>query len=864
MRAELPWNIAGIPPEAREAARAAARREGLSVGEWMTRRILRSFSGMEEDAMPIERAHLDAWGLPPSNAARRDTEDMLARVGRSEAESSEVFRRIEDHMRGLSRRLDSSERSHSESNRVLSRTAQEINIATREQAQAFDQLGLNVMALAERLERVERSAVSDGIREAVKALHQGLSRLADQVTQTASNSATQAGNLATSLEQLASRLGAARVDSEDADKQLAQRIMTVENVAHKNAAHLDDRLTRFEETAGAGLDALEQRIEKRLANAEKTAESHTSAINHALEKIDTAASARAAEQVESQRRAAFVEENIQGLRDAIERMEARATDPALEQRLGHVEQHLGSIIERLDRESPAAPLQQSLESLTKRLESLEQNHNDLLAEVRTGAHHAQDIPPIFENQNAAHIGNEPPQPLPGAFDVPPFPEAEAESRPGFGYSTPAQASFQPDPFADGSPDQFLYGNDASEHAPPPEAASSLLADNFPPHVDYEPHFEAPPEPASSDSEPENFLAQARRTARTAAEKAEAGRQRHGFPWSRTATASGEDEGHPRYIIPAAIALIVALAVAAGLVLSQRASIRPADNSSPAPGKSAANDPNFTLPQPPGDETQFVVAPAVPTDNSAQTAQPASGRSSTATPASRTTGKQSEVVRNAPVHQVPDSANQVSLTRVAQLAAKGNPAAEAILGLRYLDGTGGTERNMPQAVKYLTAAAEHGQAVAQYRLGTLYERGDGVTASGAKASHWYQLAANQGNRKAMHNLAVAYASGSTGKKDMAEAARWFTKAAALGLSDSQFNLAVLYERGDGVPQSLTEAYKWYSIAAATGDSESKARVAVLRSQLSDSDRATAEKSAATFHAAPLNRSANVPPEPADLG
>jgi localization factor PodJL len=44
MRAELPWNVAGIPPEAREAARAAARREWLSVGEWLTRRILRSFS----------------------------------------------------------------------------------------------------------------------------------------------------------------------------------------------------------------------------------------------------------------------------------------------------------------------------------------------------------------------------------------------------------------------------------------------------------------------------------------------------------------------------------------------------------------------------------------------------------------------------------------------------------------------------------------------------------------------------------------------------------------------------------------------------------------------------------------------------
>ncbi len=76
--------------------------------------------------------------------------------------------------------------------------------------------------------------------------------------------------------------------------------------------------------------------------------------------------------------------------------------------------------------------------------------------------------------------------------------------------------------------------------------------------------------------------------------------------------------------------------------------------------------------------------------------------------------------------------------------------------------------------------------------------------------------------------------------------------------------MLYERGDGVPQSLLDAYKWYSIAAAAGDTESKARIGVLQTQLSDTDKAAANKSAATFHAAPLNRSANVPPEPGDLG
>lgn len=113
MRAELPWNVAGIPPEAREAARAAARREGLSVGEWLTRRILRSFSDLGDDAAPFttpsygagNSASLDSWGLPQSAAARRDSEDMLARVSRSEAESTDSWRRIEDQLRGVARRL---------------------------------------------------------------------------------------------------------------------------------------------------------------------------------------------------------------------------------------------------------------------------------------------------------------------------------------------------------------------------------------------------------------------------------------------------------------------------------------------------------------------------------------------------------------------------------------------------------------------------------------------------------------------------------------------------------------------------------------------------------------------------------------
>ena len=143
------------------------------------------------------------------------------------------------------------------------------------------------------------------------------------------------------------------------------------------------------------------------------------------------------------------------------------------------------------------------------------------------------------------------------------------------------------------------------------------------------------------------------------------------------------------------------------------------------------------------------------------------------------------------------------------------------------------------MKWLQKAADAGQAVAQYRLGTLYERGQGVAANPTMAAHWYLAAANQGNRKAMHNLAVAYAEGAAGKKDMAEAARWFSKAAALGLSDSQFNLAVLYERGDGVPQSLIDAYQMVFHRRGRGRYGIQARAsACCRRNCRDADRAAA--------------------------
>lgn len=860
MRAELPWNVAGIPPEAREAARAAARREGLSVGEWLTRRILRSFSGMDEDAGFESRgpsgAALDSWGLPPSAASRRDTEEMMARVGRSETESNEAWRRIEDQLRGLSRRIDSSERSHGESNRVLSRTAQEMNIAAREQAQAFDQLGLNVMALNERLERLERSAANDGIKEAVKALHQGLSRLADQITATANNSAGQVVQLTSSLEQLASRVGQARVDAEDAAKALDQRInasemavdarlRAVEQAARETITALERRIEAAEKALEQRMDAVDKSMETRLAAVEKTAQFNTNALDHALEKIEASANHRATDQVENQRRAASHEESLNRLEDSIARLEMRLPDAEFERRLDNIERSVSGMADRLDRYDPAERFDAAMHAVSHRLESLEKDHGDLISELRARVLRPVE-PPAYEAPKPEPVRPEPPRyepPPQSAFEVPPLagpPPVETSAyeppHPGDAFgSTPHDFSFEL----------------------PPEAG----ADPFAPPPDFEEVFADAPQP-------ENFLAQARRAAREAAEKAESER-RGGLAglFQREPGIEGE-QAKSRTLIPVIVALVVVMAAAAALILSQRAKTpeQPAVSRTAAPAT-----PPALVPATKANPNPFIVAPqSTPSQNSAaQSTAPKAGDArnfNTQRAEPRTESlpapQAQRLASKASANPAPPAAlHSAQPDKVVQLANAGNPTALTILGLKAVDSQ---PANLPDAVKFLSQAAEKGQAVAQYRLGTLYERGQGVAADPVKAAHWYELSANQGNRKAMHNLAVSYASGVGGKKNMAEAARWFAKAAAQGLSDSQFNLAVLYERGDGVPQSLLDAYKWYSIAAASGDAESKQRMGVLATQLSDPDKAAANKSAATFHAAPLNRSANVPPEAADLG
>ncbi len=343
--------------------------------------------------------------------------------------------------------METAERSQSENNRALSRAATEMNIATREQAQAFDQLGSHVVSLKERIDRVEQAGRHDALKEAVKGLHTGLERLADQLTQNANQSATQVSALASNLETLAGHVGESRSNTETTAQILEQRI-----------AALDDRIYSIEKAAHANANAAERAIEA-LQSAHRD---HGAQAEH---------------------RDAATSGAISRLEDNISKLEGRGTDPDVDQRLSRIEKSLGDIAARFEDDEPATAraIEDSLKKLLNRVEATENRQRDTVSEFRAVLNEtatrltALETKPVPVAAAPAQAAFAPPPPAPTfaaapAFDTPPFPDTPTPGAP-----PPFATHNDPFPAAD---DPFMP--QAFDAPPPPfaEEASFEPATGF--------------------------------------------------------------------------------------------------------------------------------------------------------------------------------------------------------------------------------------------------------------------------------------------------------------------------------------------------------------------------------------------------
>lgn len=163
----------------------------------------------------------------------------------------------------------------------------------------------------------------------------------------------------------------------------------------------------------------------------------------------------------------------------------------------------------------------------------------------------------------------------------------------------------------------------------------------------------------------------------------------------------------------------------------------------------------------------------------------------------------------------------ALKELRPLAERGNAKAQYRLGRMYEFGQG-VAVDKAQALVWLRKSAAQGDSEAQLELGVMYATGDGVKQDDKMAVELFRKAATQGEATAQYNLGLMYAKGDGVQKDYAQAVAWFRKAAEQGEVRAQFKLGVVYQQGEGVAQDDVLAFANYAIAARDGDAEALAQ------------------------------------------
>lgn len=109
------------------------------------------------------------------------------------------------------------------------------------------------------------------------------------------------------------------------------------------------------------------------------------------------------------------------------------------------------------------------------------------------------------------------------------------------------------------------------------------------------------------------------------------------------------------------------------------------------------------------------------------------------------------------------------------------------------------------LRQLTRKAEQGDVTAQFNLGRIYYKGQGI------------------------------------KRNYPEALKWFKKAAQQAHGMSQYHLGLMYDKGHiGVPRNNVDAYIWYGFAAEQGVEDAINNIVIVESQMTTSEIAIAKK------------------------
>lgn len=711
----------------------------------------------------------------PIHAARADMERRLEEVLRTA--NPEKIERLE---------------------RAISNLQNQIQVSEARQADAIEAMSSQVDRLSRAVDDRLRAVEARGDERSIDEVRREIANLADTIDARlgAAESSTRAdiGRLNTAVEDKLQALEKRSANAIDAvGEQVAIVAERLQRRHDESIQRLNDRMA---ESAVAGrtlenseIDRLADRLDERVKESEHRS---AQAIGQIGEQV-----ARAVERLQSQ------------ALDSQRAFETRLADSGrtYETKLSDVLSEVQRRMEESAEQTAAAliPVQKTVSSLARRLESVEDAHGD-----QPAPQVSRDIPAAADDYVLIDdAGEEARRILQAELEIADNTDEAPES--------PDIVGVEPPPF-DKSPDPrdahlFDEGTAPAKSGAEPanriedllEADDELLApapspDGF--------VADLPPDDGL-DRLPANYLEEARRAARQ-------GRR------IETVTSSGR-KGLGRGPLIASAVLTVAVAGGAAFTVMR--------------GKQEAQGDDFAKRDATAPEAAAAPAGATDTVLFSET-DPGAGL--LAEDATATTNPTAATTPALASSAVSDPGAKPPLT-LADAVRAGDPVALHDQALEML-----ASGEKARAVQLLREAASRGLVMAEYRIAKLYERGEGVPRDMAASRSWTEKAAIGGNRLAMHDLAVFYAEGDAGPQSYAAAVEWFRTAAELGLVDSQYNLAVLYEQGLGLSEDKAEAAYWFEVAGRAGDQDAGRRARALLSEMQPTQSESIKRRARAFN------------------
>lgn len=396
MKPGIPWSVKGIEPETREAAKDAARRSGMTLGEWLNSKILDSAD--EHESAPAARHQRATPARADTSIRLEDIAEQLSRIARREQNTapasyvSENRMEDEENLAKILNRIESNERQTVEAftavnerlavlSRQVLQTAKMPTISKPEEPAAFKSLETAVRNIVEHIEISERRT-----RDSLKSMQDRMAEMAQRATSSTSEQVLQSAPAFTSLESRLNELSSRVERSENKSDaglsnilreelaQLADRIETVRESAEVLASKAQ---TAAVQTSQAELREIEQRILKFLKEAQ-TAFSGQGGNNSAEMQRLRAEIGLLNQRIDSTRTETASERDVHALRVALEQLSTRVAQGPDMRPLADMDKRLVDITQRLEQSQQSARNNPQLADLERRMAELDHRLNDAM------------------------------------------------------------------------------------------------------------------------------------------------------------------------------------------------------------------------------------------------------------------------------------------------------------------------------------------------------------------------------------------------------------------------------------------------------------------------------------------------------